>query len=165
MVSLLSTEGALHHHDSRSSPWESDLLKSHLAWSRRSKTSTHALTGYFKLSDPECIEAMLDLAEAFPCVSRKCIRLLDVRGFKDAGMVFKGFHHVGTHSKNVNMSAIEWAGGSHGQPLPSRRRQGCLREWGTELLGSVAICTGGRHRSVMCAELVDRFLSMQGIDS
>ena len=66
-------------------------------------------TGRLKLSDPERIEAMLDLVEAFTCVSRKRIRLLDVRGFKDAGKVLRGFHHVATHLKSVNISAVESA--------------------------------------------------------
>ena len=49
---------------------------------------------------------MLDLVEAFSCVSRKRIRLIDVREFKDA-------HHIGTHSSNVNTSALDPA--CHGQ--------------------------------------------------
>ena len=58
----------------------------------------HPRTGNFRLTDLDCINGLLHLMEAITSVSRKRIRLMDVRGFKDAGRVVHGFHHVGTHS-------------------------------------------------------------------
>ena len=124
-------------------------------------------TGSFRLTDPECITAVLDLMEAITSVSRKCIRIMDVRGFKDAVHVLKGFHHIGTHSKNVNMSALDPAMGRWVSILVGHLLAGVkdiFRNGAPNCLVIVMICTGGRHWSVMCAELVHRLASLQGID-
>ena len=117
----------------------------------------------FRLSDPGCINALLDLMEALTSVSRKRVRLMDVLGFKDAGKALQGFHHIGTRSKNLNMSATDPAMGRWASMLCSHFLA-CLKDVFKNCLVVVMICTGGCHRSVMCAEVVDRFIPMQGID-
>ena len=97
-------------------------------------------------------------------MSRKRIRIMDVRGFKDAGHVLKGFYHIGTHSKSVNMSALDLAMGRWVSMLVDHLLAGVkdiFRNGAPNCLVIVMICTGGRHRSVVCAELV---ASLQGIE-
>ena len=124
-------------------------------------------TRSFKLTDPECITAVLDLMEAITSIPRKRIRIMDVRSFRDAGHVLQGFHHIGTHSKSVNMSALDPAMGRWVTMLVGHLLAGVkdiFRNGPPNCLVTVMICTGGRHRSVMCTELVHRLASMQGID-
>ena len=121
----------------------------------------------FKLTDPECINAVLDLMEAISSVPRKRIRIMDLRGFKDAGHVLKGFHHISTHSKSVNMSALGPAMGRWVSMLCGHLLAGVkdiFRNGAPNCLVIVMICTGGRHWSVMCTELVNRLASVQGIE-
>ena len=94
--------------------------------------SFYPRTGNFRLTDPESINGLLDLMEAIAATSRKKIRLMDVRGFRDAGKVLKGFHHISTHSKTVNMSAVDTTMGRWVQMLCSGRRQGRLLQWHTQ---------------------------------
>ena len=124
-------------------------------------------TGSFRLTHPDCINAVLHLMEAITSIPRKRIRIMDVRGFKDAGHVLKGFHHIGTHSKNVNMSALDPAMGRWVSVLVGHLLAGVkdiFRNGAPNCLVIVMICTGGRHRSVTCTELVHRLASLQGID-
>ena len=105
--------------------------------------------------------------EAISSVPRKRIRIMDVRGFKGAGHVLKGFWHIGTHSKSVNMSALDPAMGKWVSMLVGHLLAGVkdiFRNGAPNCLVIVMICTGGRHRSVMCRELVHRLASLQGIE-
>ena len=109
-------------------------------------------TGSFKLSDPECITAVLDLMEAITSIPRKRICVMDVRGFKHAGHVLKSFRHIGTHSKSVNMSALDPAMGRWVSMVVGHLLAGVkdiFRNGAPNCLVLVMICTGGRHRSVM----------------
>ena len=124
-------------------------------------------TGSFKLSDPECITAVLDVMEAITSIPSKRIRVMDVRGFKDAGHVLKSFWHIGTHRKSVNMSALDPAMGRWVSMVVGHLLAGVkdiFRNGAPNCLVLVVICTGGRHQSVMCTKLVHRLASMQGID-
>ena len=90
-----------------------------------------------------------------------------VRGFRDAGRVLKGFHHIGTRSKSVNMSALDPAVGRWVSMLVGHLVAGVkdiFRNGAPSCLVIVMICTGGRHESVMCSELVHRLASLQGIE-
>ena len=92
---------------------------------------------------------------------------MDVRGFRDAGKVLRGFHHIGTRSKSVNMSAVDTAMGRWIQMQCSHMLAGVKDAFhnGTpNSLVLVMICTGGRHQSVMCSEIVKRFVSLQCIE-
>ena len=119
-------------------------------------------TGNFKFSDPDCITAVLDLKEAITSIPRKRIRVMDVRSFKDAGHVLKSFYHIGTHSKSVNMSALDPAMGRWVSMLVGHLLAGVkdiFCNGAPNCLVIVMICTGGRHRSVMCTELVHKVAS------
>ena len=65
------------HSRSRSTPWGSEPLKQ--VWGLKESSSTSE-RGSFRLTDPECITAALDLMEAISSVPRKRIRIMDVRG-------------------------------------------------------------------------------------
>ena len=84
----------------------------------------------------------------------------------DAGKVLKGFHHIGTRSKNVNMSAVATTMGRWVQMLCGHILAGvkdAFQNGAPNSLVLVMICTGGRHWSVMCSEIAKRFASLQGI--
>ena len=123
----------------------------------------------FRLTDPDCINALLDLLEPATSVSRKRIRLMDVRGVKDAGHVLKGFWHIGTHIKKcqcVSSRHCHGQMGLHAVWAHVGRRQARLPQWHAKLLG----VGHDLHRwtppvsHVDWAELINRFASMQGIE-
>ena len=88
---------------------------------------------------------------------------------KPAGRVLRGFHHVGrySNSKSVNMSTVDTAMGGWVSMLCGHFPAGVKDVFQTRqpnCLVLLIVCASGRRRSVTCAELVNRFASMQGID-